>query len=99
MRLHFFIKADYSLQSPQWIKTVFFLIRNRYFLSASFSKLTGVQISNLQTVVTVSGQVIPGAAPSPVILRLYPSSLEFQHIQNYPEPGLLFTNNGNSSKS
>ncbi len=101
MRLHFFYQRPLQPTKLSINQHCFISIRNRYFLSASFSKLTGVQISNLQTLVTASGQVIPGATPSPVILRLYPSSLEFQHIQNYPEPGLFFTNNTylNSSNS
>ena len=43
-----------------------------------------------QTLITSSGQSIAGMMPNTVVLKLYMSSTEYQHIHNYPQSGLQF---------
>ena len=35
----------------------------------------------------IIGQAIPGSNPNLVMLKLYMSSLEYQRIYNFPQPG------------
>ncbi len=49
--------------------------------------LTPIQTTALQSQITASGQSIAGISPNPVVLKLYMTSLEYQHIHNYPESG------------
>ena len=59
-------------------------------MTQSSSPITPVQITALQALMTSSGEAFPGTIPSPVILKLYLSSREYEHIHNYPEPGIKF---------
>ena len=62
----------------------------RYFTSASYSSLNPVQVQAQQTLITSSGQSIAGMVPNTVVLKLYMSSTEYQHIHNYSQSGLQF---------
>ncbi len=60
--------------------------------------LTPIQTTALQSQITASGQSIAGISPNPVILKLFMTSLEYQHIHNYPQSGLNFTSDTGCSK-
>jgi hypothetical protein len=72
----------------------------RYTIAASYATLTDIQKQTLQTLITGSGQAIPGGNPNVVVLKLYLSSMENTRIYNFPQPGLqvkrLYNNNNNN---